>query len=642
MASSGSWEYIVVGSGPGGGPVAANLARAGHRVLLLEAGGDFQSLTYEVPAFHPAASEEEYQSWQFFVRHYADEVQQARDSKYTPARRGVFYPRSGTLGGCTAHNAMILDYPSNSDWESIVELTGDESWSPRRMRRYFQRLERCRYRTIQRILQAILHWNPSRHGFSGWLPTAEADPFLIGSDRQLKRIVIDSALKELYGSGARATLLRFFNRIVAGLPTSMDPNDWRLVRRNAEGLRFTPMTVDRGRRAGTRELLLETRRRFPENLEIRLGALATRVLLDGGRRAVGVEYLQGDHLYSADPLYDPAQAGTVHQALASREVILAGGAFNSPQLLQLSGIGPPELLAEHGIPVQVPLPGVGMNLQDRYEAGVVLRMKDPFRLLAGATLRAPQPGEELDPQFRDWQQGKGVYTTNGVVLSIIKRSLPALTVPDLWIFGLVTNFRGYYPGYSQAVEKAHDYFTWAILKAHTKNSAGRVAIRSRDPRLMPDVDFHYFKEGNDKQGEDLAAVVRGIEFVRAVARNYSDCIESEEVPGKQYDTPEKLRQWVQDEAWGHHASCTCQIGPRSDPRSVVDSNFRVYGTQGLRVVDASVFPRIPGMFVVSAIYMIAEKASAVILADAANTANTANAAKGAYGAHAASRAGGQG
>jgi choline dehydrogenase len=608
-----TWEYIVVGSGAGGGPVAANLARAGYRVLLLEAGGSPNTWNYDVPAFHPNASEEPDMSWAFYVRHYTDQAQQERDTKFVSEKNGVFYPRAGTLGGCTAHNAMVFLYPSDSDWNCIADMMHDDSWRARKMRRYFERLERCDYRPFQRFIQRLLGWNPSRHGFDGWLANNQSDPKLMEEDDELERIVIDSTLKVLFGN---FSIKRVFNRIVTGLLTKLDPNSWWLVRKNAEGLRLTPITVNGRNRTSSRERLLDTMKEFPDKLTIRTGALATRVLFDEQMRAVGVEYLEGEHLYRADPRHDPGKPGVPRQVRATREVILAGGAFNSPQLLQLSGIGPADLLKEHGIPVLVNLPGVGKNLQDRYETSVVLEMKKPFKILEGATLAPPKPGQPVDPQFEQWLQGKGVYATNGSVVAIIKKSVPARPVPDLYIFGLLTNFYGYFPGYSKVIQAAHSYFTWAILKAHTNNTAGLVAITSNDPRDVPSINFHYFNEGNDTSGDDLESVVKGIQYTRQIVQGYADLVEEETRPGKDVQTVDQIREYVRDEAWGHHASCTCAMGPRSDPKAVLDTNFRVYGTKGLRVVDASAFPRIPGMFVVSAIYMMAEKASDVILADA--------------------------
>jgi choline dehydrogenase-like flavoprotein len=141
-----------------------------------------------------------------------------------------------------------------------------------------------------------------------------------------------------------------------------------------------------------------------------------------------------------------------------------------------------------------------------------------------------------------------------------------------------------------------------------------VTLRSKDPTKCPRIDFHYFSEGSDKQGLDLEAVVDGVRFVRDMNKTLGEIKEIR--PGPDYETPERLKQFIENEAWGHHASCTCKIGSDDDPMAVLDSRFRVRNTEGLRVVDASVFPKIPGYFIVSAIYMISEKASDVIIEDA--------------------------
>jgi choline dehydrogenase-like flavoprotein len=156
--------------------------------------------------------------------------------------------------------------------------------------------------------------------------------------------------------------------------------------------------------------------------------------------------------------------------------------------------------------------------------------------------------------------------------------------------------------------------TWAVLKAHTHNPSGTVALRSNDPRDTPVIDFNYFKEGGDEDADSVAA---GVEFVRTLTSAAKDLIEEEKRPGSQVQTRDELKQFVKDKCWGHHASCTCPIGLENDPRAVLDSNFRVHGIKSLRVVDASVFPKIPGFFIVTSVYMIGEKAAEVIAADAA-------------------------
>lgn len=627
------FDFIVVGSGAGGGPLAANLARQRkYRVLLLEAGGDKTGFTYQVPGFHGLASEDPDLSWSYWVEHYDDQTQRAKDSKYIGKEPGVLYPRSGTLGGCTAHNAMITILPHDSDWDAIAELTGDSSWAARHMHRYFQRLEHCDYvagpgeppKNILDRVARLFGWlgalgrpasNPSGHGYRGWLHTQLADPTLAVPDRGLLRLLWWAILGSVARGVEVAPLKLLFSVLRFGV-RRFDPNDVR-ERSSPEGITFAPLATREGKRNGTREYLLETTREFPEYLVVRTNCLVTRVLLNDAtpRRATGVEYLEGAHLYGSASQVQGSRAEP-RQARARHDVILAAGAFNSPQLLKLSGIGPREELERLQIRVAVDLPGVGENLQDRYEVGVVSEMNEDFAILGQATFAPPAAGKPHEPAFADWMKGSGLYTSNGVVLGIMFRSTRRAAEPDLFVFGLPGYFKGYYPDYSKSLLNKRNHFTWAVLKAHTANRGGRVTLKSSDPREPPSICFRYFEEGTDADGEDLNGVVEGVLFARGVMQSLGRRVKDELVPGHAVKSREQIADFVRNEAWGHHASCSNRMGPRSDPYAVVDSRFRVHGVRGLRVVDASVFPRIPGFFIVSAVYMISEKASDVILHDA--------------------------
>ena len=602
MIDSAQFDYVIVGSGAGGGPLAANLAKAGFKVLLMEAGGDEDSLNYSVPGFNGLSTEDQTYRWDYYVRHYADQAQQERDPKFVPSQDGVLYPRAGTLGGCTAHNALITVYPSNSDWDRIAEITGDESWNAASMRKYYEKLERCEYLSPAEVVA-------TGHGSSGWLVTEKSDTSGSPQDWQFQ-----TTLQYAVGVASKRHAMAPINPL-------LDPNTQKVAEEGREGYLTIPLATANHARNGPREFIRQVAAQFPQNLTIWTGVYVTRILFAEGddNVAIGVEYLAGQNLYGADPnsgvqckVTSPT-SGEVH---ATREVILACGTFNTPQLLMLSGIGPKEHLAEHGIPLRMDLPGVGRNLQDRYEVGVVFEMDSDWTVNADATF-GDDP--DFDGALAQWQVTRtGVYTSSGSALAFLKRSNPNQPDPDLFVFALAAHFQGYFPRYFSHFEPVRNRFTWAVLKAHTRNTAGEVKLKSADPFDRPYVNFHYFEEGNDTDGADIAAVVEAVGFARSMMKG-SPYVTREVLPGPDIQGHEALTQWVRDQAWGHHCSCTCKIGGGDDPEAVLDADFRVRGTRNLRVVDASVFPHIPGTFIVLPIYMISEKAATVIIAEARGT-----------------------
>jgi choline dehydrogenase len=701
------YDFIVVGSGAGGGPLACNLALApeGYRVALLEAGGDPAAapgttsyFNYAVPALHARASEDPETSWPFFVKHYTDVERQRQDRKFNTDKGGIFYPRAAALGGCTAHHAMITVYPHHDDWRNLATLTGDASWLPENMRGYFERLEDCSH--APRASADQLRDPATRHGLAGWLPVSMPDPTLALGDQELLKILFKAFLVAFVGAepGSLATLLDPVRRkepeqkrrhiaALSGaidhliqtaqtardrLPATvreavarlgaegarlealaaakddalgafaedpdllelfrevhawLDPNRWFEHDRDRRGPFNTPASILHGVRQGVRERILAVHALVPDRLVVIAPALATDVVIVD-RRAVGVRYVAQEGLYQAAGLPKGAASLPPAQELRLRnrgEVILAAGAFNTPQLLMLSGVGPAADLRSHGIQVRCESPGVGQNLQDRYEIGLVSEVPQDFEVLRGSRFKAPAPGTNADdPALVEWQNHRGVYAANGVVLSIIRRSAAAEgDVPDLYIFGIPGYFRGYYSGYADETQaerdgagwrENHHRFTWAILKGRTRNRAGEVRLRSADPREPPDINFKYFDEGSAGWQKDLDALVEGIRFAGQIMKATGLKLKTL-VPDTALDDLDKLKEFIRREAWGHHACGTCQIGADADKNAVVDGDFRVRGVENLRVVDASVFPRIPGFFIVTPIYMISEKASDVILAD---------------------------
>lgn len=602
------YDYVVVGSGPGGGPLAANLARAGYTVALLEGGIDIADAekvdpttvaTYSAPGFFGACSEHPYLSWDIFVNHYKDAAQSKRNDKWVP-EKGILYPRGSTLGGSAAHNALLFVYPHDEDFDSIAEMTGDDSWSSKKMREYFMRLEKCEY----------LAGGEPGHGFDGYISSSAYDPQMLEMASDWKDIAFaGSELPPPYSTWEKGDVPRYRDvnhpSVAAGdIGTFLTPMHAR--HNNGKTTRST-----------VREYLLETQEKYPDKLFILTGALATRILIRH-RVAYGVEYIAGKRLYRAEKNFSSADQAEKLVCFARNEVIVSGGAFNTPQLLKLSGIGPADELATFGIEIVKDLPGVGTNLQDRYEIYVTAKLKQPI-----GVVKECRPGNVDDPCATAYSTGAwvqatekpfhGPYATNLICATRITKSSRARRLPDLFLVGLPYPFTGYFPGHSKKFDA--QVWTWLVIKCRNRNTGGVVKLRSTDPRDTPEIVFNYFEEGNDLAGDDLQALLEGVKFARKCLAEPEAArhVESEVYPGTHVQSDEDLKRYIRDQSWGHHASCTAPIGRDDDSMAVLDSKFHVRGIENLRVVDASVFPRLPGYFPVAAVYMISEKASDVII-----------------------------
>ena len=510
--------------------------------------------------------------------------------------KGTLYPRAATLGGCTAHNALVAVYPDRDDFDYVANLTGDVSWSADNMRNYFVKMEKNRYLTVDAV----------GHGYSGWLSIEEVPLTLAIKDLKLSQMIL----------GAASAL---YNMVITNLVTTLigDANSDAANRDSTPALYQIPITTSNGARNSVRDFLISVANEN-SNLNIRMNCLVTKVGFDTSvspPQATGVSFLDGQSLYRADPRSTSAAPGVSGSATASREVIVAGGSYNSPQILKLSGIGPEAELKNLSIPVIKDLPGVGRNLQDHYEVTVQGQTTSNFSTLDGCTFEfTPGPDECLE----EWEAGtipitKGTYVSSGFAVGMFIKST---TAPDgnfdEFAFGGPVNFRGYFPGYSVNATLLHNWWSWALLKSHPRNTAGYVKLLSADPQDVPQIVFNYFDTGSGDYAADLETIYESIEIARKAFQD-SGVPFVERLPGSEVQSQEEIETYIKNTAWGHHCSCTCPIGADDDPMAVLDSSFRVRGVSGLRVVDASVFPKIPGVFTMLSTYLVGEKAADVIM-----------------------------
>ncbi|KAI0158334.1 GMC oxidoreductase [Xylariaceae sp. FL1272] len=664
---SQEYEYIVVGSGPGGAPLAANLARAGHSVLLVDAGGDYGYLRQvDAPALANPSSERNEVSWGFFTHHYANETMALKDRKLTwetldgdyysgvnPPEGskvlGNFYPRYGGLGGCVEHNALVGLLPSKNDFDDIANLTGDPAWTNDNMRQYYEKLENAQYPVD----------DVSVHSTSGYIDLNINPEGIAAQDIKLMSALAGAAIA--YGKEADDLVNAINQTIETAIQQGIDPytellppyltqdivdawgnllsrdtNSVAPDRDTAKTFARLPETMDNVdyRRSTPRDYVYETvmaknadgSKRY--QLDVALNTLVTKVTFanrtcNGKPKANGIEYLYGQSLYRADPRASKTEGGKPGSVKATKEVIVSGGAFNSPQVLKLSGVGPRAELEKFGIPVVLDLPGVGKNLQDRLEVSINADYPTNFtRILDCAYLAT-----EDDPcwtQYADSNNkgaAKGTYASSGNYFGAFwASSYSEDGEQDLWIGGFPAIFNGFYPGYSSnaATADAKNHWSWLVLHAHTRNRAGTVELASANPRDTPIITFHNLYEGMTKEDadKDAYAVLEGMRMAQSFYDNVPDFdgLPVQWWPPMDVSSDEDLIEWIKEEAWGHHASCSNKIGSDDDVDAVLDANFKVRGIQGLRVVDASAFPKIPGTFPAIGIMMLSEKASADILA----------------------------
>jgi len=460
--------------------------------------------------------------------------------------REIYWPRGRTLGGSSAINGLIYIRGQREDYDGWAAL-GNSGWSYDDVLPFFRKLE---------------------HNVRGESPWHGADGPLWASDIGAKHELIEA----LIGAGEEL-----------GIPENDDFNG-----ATQEGIGYYQLTTRHGLRCSTATAYLRPARARP-NLRVDTEAHATRILFDG-RKATGVVY---------------RQAGRDVSVTARREVILSAGALQSPQLLQLSGIGPPTLLQGFGIPVVHGLAGVGENLQDHLQARVIFRCTKP--ITTNDILSSPWRKLAMGLEFAVARRGPMAVGINQG--GIFARTDSALTRPDVQ-FHVATLSS------DMAGSKVHEFsgFTMSVCQLQPE-SRGHVRLKSPDPLAAPAMQPNYLSTEKDR-----ATLVAGIRLARALAatRALSPYVAGEYRPGPEATSGDALLEFAKNTAGTiFHPSGTCKMGPASDPLAVVDHDLAVHGLAGIRVVDCSIMPTLVSGNTNAPVVMIAEKIADRILSESA-------------------------